>query len=141
MKKTKLLWILWAAAYVICTVCGFFPVAPGALSGLFVLLSLGFFVSPALLIFDAVQSKNLKTLRVIRNLSLISLGLTLVTIVLNFVSIQASDAWGLVLYWLLILVSTPMICSQVWVIGLFGWAMLLMTCLHYLRKKNKGPLV
>ena len=121
--------------YAICTVCGFFPVAAGALYGLFILLSLGFFVPPALLLFEAVQNKQPKILRIIRNLSLISLGLTLVTIVLNFVSIQASAAWGLVLYWILILVSTPMVCSQVWVIGLFGWAMLLMTCLHYLRKK------
>ena len=135
MSKTKTLWLLWGAAYGICTVCGFFPVASGALYGLFILLSLGFFVSPALLLFEAVQNKQPKILRIIRNLSLISLGLTLVTIVLNFVSIQASAAWGLVLYWILILVSTPMVCSQVWVIGLFGWAMLLMTCLHYLRKK------
>ena len=135
MKKAKLLWILWAAMYVICTVCGFFPAATDGVYGVFILLSLGFFVPPALLIFDAVQRKNLKILRLIRNLSLISLGLTLVTILLNFVSIQASDAWGTVLYWLLIVVSTPMICSQVWVVGLFGWAMLLMTCLNYLMKK------
>ena len=135
MSKTKTLWLFWGAAYVICAVCGFFPVAPGALFGLFILLSLGFFAPPALLIFEGVQNKNRKILQIIRNLSLISLGLTLVTIVLNFVSIQASDAWGLVLYWMLILVSTPMICSQVWVIGLFGWAMLLMTCLHYLKRK------
>lgn len=139
MSKTKKLWILWAAAYVLCTVCAFFPVASGALSGLFLLLSLGFFVPPGLLIYEAVQRKNYNTLKLIRNLSLISLGLTLLTILLNFVSIQASDAWGLVLYWLLILVSTPMICSQVWVVGLFGWACLLMVCLKYL--KNKGPLV
>lgn len=135
MKNTKLLWIFWAVAYVICTVCAFFPVTPGALSGLFLLLSLGFFVPPAFLIYDAVQNKRRKNLQIIRNLSLISLGLTLVTILLNFVAFQASEAWGLVLYWMLILVSTPMICSQVWVIGLFGWAMLLMTCLNFLKKK------
>jgi hypothetical protein len=135
MKKSKLLWIFWAAAYVICTVCGFFPVTQDAVSGLFILLSLGFFVPPALLIFEAVQNKNRKTLRLVRNLSIISLSVTLVTILLNFASIQASVAWGTVLYWLLILVSTPMVCSQVWVIGLFGWAMLLMTCLHYLKRK------
>ena len=134
MSKTKKLWIIWAAAYVICTVCAFFPVAPGALTGLFLLLSLGFFVPPALLIFDAVQNKKPKNLKILRNLSLISLCLTLVMIILNFVSVQASETWGLVLYWMLILVSTPMVCSQVWVIGLFGWAMLLMTCLHYLKK-------
>ncbi len=136
MKNSKKYWILWAVAYGICTVCGFFPVAPGAVSGLFVLLSLGFFVPPAFLIYEAVQNKWPKTLRIIRNLSLISLALTLVTILLNFVSIQASEEWGLVLYWLLILVSTPMICSQVWVLGLFGWAMLLFTCLTYLKKKK-----
>ena len=136
MKNTKHLWIIWAAAYVICTVCAFFPVAQGALSGLFVLLSMGFFVPPAFLIYKAVQNKWPKILRIIRNLSLISLGLTLVAILLNFVSIQASQEWGLVLYWILILVSTPMICSQVWVIGLFGWAMLLFTSLTYLKKKK-----
>ena len=135
MKNTKLIWCLWAVAYVICTVCAFFPVASGALTGLFLLLSLGFFVPPALLIFEGVQRKNRKILQIIRNLSLISLGLTLVLILLNFVAFQASQAWGMVLYWLLILVSTPMICSQVWVVGLFGWACLLMTCLKFLKKK------
>ena len=136
MTKIKKLWIIWASAYVICTVCAFFPVATGALTGLFLLLSLGFFVPPGFLIYEAVQSKRPKTLRMIRNLSIISLSLTLVTILLNFVAFEASRAWGLVLYWLLILVSTPMICSQVWVIGLFGWAMLLFTCLTYLKKKK-----
>ncbi len=135
MDKMKKIWIIWAVAYAVCTVCAFFPVAPGALSGLFLLLSLGFFVPPGFLIYEAVQNKRAKTLKSIRNLSIISLSLTLVMILLNFVSFQASEAWGLVLYWMLILVSTPMICSQVWVIGLFGWAVLLMICLHYLKKK------
>lgn len=135
MSKMKKLWLIWAAMYIICTVCAFFPVSEGALSGLFVLLSLGFFVPPGFLIFEAVQSKWPETLKQIRTLSLISLGLTLVTLLLNLVSVQASESWGRVLYCLLILVSTPMICSQVWVIGLFGWALLLMICLKYLRKK------
>ena len=135
MRKTKKIWIIWAVAYVLCTVCAFFPVTQGALSGLFLLLSLGFFVPPAFLVYQGVQARNPKILKIIRNLSLISLGLTLLTILLNFLSIQASDSWGLVLYWLLILVSTPMVCSQVWVVGLFGWACLLMVCLKYLRKR------
>ena len=135
MNKTKKLWMIWAAAYVICTVCAFFPVAQGALTGLFLLLSLGFFVPPGFLIYEAVQNRSPKTLKMIRNLSIISLSLTLLTILLNFVAFEASKAWGLVLYWLLILVSTPMVCAQVWVIGLFGWAMLLFTSLTYLRKK------
>ena len=135
MSKCKKIWIIWAVAYVLCTVCAFIPATQSALAGLFLLLSLGFFVPPAFLIVEAVQKKSPKILKTIRNLSLISLGLTLVAILLNFVSIQASDSWGLVLYWLLILVSTPMVCSQVWVVGLFGWACLLMVCLTYLKKR------
>ena len=135
MDKTKKLWIIWAAAYVMCTVCAFFPVAQGALTGLFLLLSLGFFVPPGFLIYEAVQNKRPKILKMIRNLSIISLSLTLLTILLNFVAFEASKAWGLVLHWLLILVATPMICAQVWVVGLFGWAMLLFTSLTYLKKK------
>lgn len=135
MKNTKNLWIIWAVAYVICTLCAFFPASDDAASGLALLLSLGFFVPPGVLIYKGVTKKWPKILRVIRNLSILSLSLTLVTILLNFLSVQLSEAWGLVLYWLLILVSTPMICSQVWVVGLFGWAVLLFTCLTYLKKK------
>lgn len=135
MKNTKHLWIIWAALYVVCTVCSFFPVASGAATGLFVLLSLGFFVPPAFLIYKALQRGWPKILRVIRNLSLLSLGLTLIMIVLNFASVEASREWGVALNVLLVLVSTPMVCSQVWVIGLFGWAVLLFTCLTYLKKK------
>ena len=135
MKNTKKLWIIWAIAYVICTVCAFFPASNDAASGLFLLLSLGFFVPPAVLIYKGVTKKWPKILRVIRNLSIISLASTLVMILLNFVSIQLSEAWGVALYWILIVVSTPMICSQVWAVGLFGWAVLLFTCLNYLKKK------
>lgn len=134
MKNTKLFWLLWAAAYAVCTVCSFFPVAPGLLSSLFLLLSLGFFVPPGFLIYDAVKNKKPKTLKIVRNLSLISLGLTLVLILLNFATVTASKAWGLAMYCLLALVSTPMICSQIWVLGLFGWACLLMVCLKFLKK-------
>ena len=86
------------------------------------------------------MKRKILTLVLAAILFLLSLGLTLASILLNFLSIQASKDWGLVLNWILILVSTPMVCSQIWVLGLFGWACLLMVCLKYLRK-NKGPLV
>ena len=126
MKNTKLLWYLWAAMYAICTVCGYISIVPDFLGGLFTLLSLGFFVPPALLIYKAVQDKNRKILQIIRNLSLISLGLTLGVLLLNLATVTASENWGLAMYLILNLVSSPMICSQVWVVGLFGWACLLM---------------
>ena len=91
MKNTKNIWIIWAVAYVICTVCAFFPASNDAASGLYLLLSLGFFVPPAALIYKGVTKKWPKILRVIRNLSIISLASTLVMILLNFVSVQLSE--------------------------------------------------
>ena len=106
MKKNKLFWLLWAGMYVICTVCSFFPIAAGFLSGLFVVLSLGFFVPPGILIYRAVWANERTPLKIIRNLSLLSLGLTLVLILLNFATVTASEEWGLVMYWLLIFPAT-----------------------------------
>jgi hypothetical protein len=66
---------------------------------------------------------------------LLSLGLTVLAIVLNFFSANGSAAWGIVAWWFLLLVSTPMVCSQIWVISLFLWAFLLMGTITCLRKK------
>ena len=70
-------------------------------------------------------------MRTIRNLSVASLALTLVLLVVNFLSVGASKAAGDVLYVLLIILSAPMVCGQVWVLSLFLWACLLMVCLKY----------
>lgn len=135
MKKIKKLWILWAVAYGICAICGFLSNVSDTGYGLLILVGMGFFVPPGLLLFEAVQRKDRKTLKWVRNLSIASLSATLGMILINFLAFQSSVAWGKVLYWILNLVSVPMLCAQVWVIGLFGWACLLMTSLTYLRRK------
>lgn len=135
MKNTKNLWILWGALYLLCGVCGFISDPQGLWYGLFVLLSLGFFVPPAILLYDAVTEKNGKILRILRLLSILSLALTFLMLVVNFLAIHASEAWGAVLYWILLLVSVPMACAQAWVIGLFGWACLLMATFILSKKK------
>ncbi len=135
MKNTIKLWILWGGLYLLCALLGFFPDPQGLWYGLFVLLGLGFFVPPSILLYDAVKTKNGKTLRILRLLSFLSLGLTLLMLVVNFLAVQASEAWGAVLYWILLLVSVPMVCAQAWVIGLFGWACLLMATFMFSKKK------
>lgn len=134
MTRTKKIWISWGVLYLICTLCGFFSAPDGVWYGVQVLLSLGFFVPPVLLVYHGVTQKSIRLLKAIRLLSILSLSLTLGMILVNFLAINASSAWGKVLYWLLIVVSTPMICSQAWVIGLFGWACLLMASITYLKK-------
>lgn len=133
--KRKNLYIAWAVLYVICAALGFIHEPEGVLAGVMVTLSLLFFLPPAILLYRAIPREQWGTVRVVRNLSIASLALTLVMLVLNFLSLGASDAAGYVLYGLLILVSSPMVCAQAWVVSLFLWACLLMVSLKYLKKK------
>lgn len=137
MKKTEntSYYIAWGALYVICAGLSFIPEPQGALNGLMLMLSLGFFVPPALLLYRAVKQRRWNTVRLLRWISSASLVLTFVMLLVNFLSFDASDAAGLVLNGLLILVSVPMICSGAWVLSLFLWALLLMLCLKY--RKNR----
>ena len=59
-------------------------------------------------------------------LSILSLGVTLLCLLLNVWSVGMTADMGEFLYILLGLVSAPMFCGRIWLIGLFGWASLLM---------------
>jgi hypothetical protein len=135
MTKTKKIWIAWAVLYGICTVLSFILTAPGTLSGLMTVLSIGFFVPGLLLLLEGKKKQDTALLKKLRLVCLLSLGLTVLAIVLNFFSANGSAAWGIVAWWFLLLVSTPMVCSQIWVISLFLWAFLLMGTITCLRKK------
>lgn len=136
MKKPKNYWIAWGILYLTCTLWGFIPSASGALYALLVLTSLGFFIPPALILHHAIVREEWMSVRIIRNLSIASLAATTIMIVFNFLSANYSDAVGTVLYWVLIIVSTPMVCSQVWIISLFAWAILMVVSISQLRKKR-----
>ena len=70
----------------------------------------------------------------VRNLSVLSLGVTLVTLILNFVLAVSSETLGNLLHYVLTIVSAPMMCSGYWVLSLFLWACLLMASLKGLKK-------
>ena len=134
MSKPTKLWITWGCLYLLCTACAFIAVDPGFLYGLFIVFSIGFFIPGGMLLHYGITQNQQKLVKTIRLISIISLSLTVLMIVLNFLTARDSAAVGTVMYWLLILVSTPMICSQVWVLGLFGWAFLLMASILYNKK-------
>ena len=134
MRK-KILYISWAVLYALCAGFGFIPSPVSPIYWVLMFFSLLFFVPPAMILYQAAKSGDKKELRRIRNLSLISLGATLAAIILNICSVAFTKAAGTAVYWILIIVSSPMICAQVWVISLFLWACLLMTALQQLRKK------
>jgi len=133
MNKTSY-FALWGGMFILCAVLGFIPEPAGIFRVLLILLAIAFFLPPAALLYKAVQGKDRATLLLVRNLSAASLGLTLAAIVANFLSLMAPEAVGNVLYAVLAIISTPMFCGQYWVLGLFGWAFLLMATLSQLRK-------
>lgn len=127
----KLLFALWGGLYVLCAAIGFLPTADGALGILRTLLAILFFLPPLLLI----RTGEIQTLRLIRNLSAIWLVLTTVLIIGNFLTVGASLRLGNMLFALLAIISSPMICGQIWVVSLFGWSYLMFAAMGGLRTK------
>ena len=126
----KILFALWGVFFLLCAGLGFLPESTGWMTA----LSLLFFLPPAALLYRADREKDRHTLLLVRNLSLLSLAVTLVALILNFVLAVSSETLGNILHSVLTIVSAPMICSGYWVLSLFLWACLLMASLRLLKK-------
>ena len=124
MKKNVLLG-LWAGLFMLCAVLGFVPQPEGVLKWLLTALGLVFFAPPAVLLHRAKEARDRAAAVLVRNLAAVSLGLTLVLLVANVLSVLGGEMLGNVLNALLAVVSTPMYCGQVWVLTLFCWAFLM----------------
>lgn len=124
--KRKLIYCLWGCLYILCVGLGFVKNPEGYGKVLLTLSALIFFLPGAYLLYDGFRCQNRRAVLQIRWISLLSLALTLVFLILNFLSVHWSAQAGNALYELLILVSAPMVCSQYWVLSLFLWACMLM---------------
>ena len=122
----KYLYALWAVLFILCAGLGFIPEPGRALEIFMTGMSVLFFVPPAVLVYRAARTGETDTLKLVRNLSALSLGITLVTLILNLLGAVYSEMLGNILHFILIVVSTPMIASGYWVLSLFLWACLLM---------------
>ncbi len=129
----KNVYVLWGGLFVLCAGLGLIPEPKGALKTVMTVLSLMFFLPPAILLR---RHRDRETLKILRNFAMASLGLTLLGLVANFLSLMAPEAVGNVLYGMLVIVSTPMVCSGYWLLSLFCWAMLLMAALRELGSRN-----
>ena len=126
----KLLYMLWAGLFVLCAGLGFIPEPEGAFKIALTCISLVFFLPPAWLLYRG----DVSDAKLVCNLSALSLGLTLILLVLNFLTALQSDFLGQVLHYTLVIVSSPMICSGHWAMSMFLWACLLMMSLKLLKK-------
>lgn len=134
MKKNVLL-ALWGVLWTVCCGIGLIrtvllPEPEGMVRHLMTLAAVACFVPPALL----VRSGGARMLALVRNLSLCSLSLTVVLIIANFLSYAAPETLGNILYYMLVIVSSPMICGGRWVLSLFLWACLLVASQKKLKK-------
>ncbi len=128
---------LWAGLYLICCVLGFLPEQQGFSFYAMALVSVAFFVPPFLLLRQAKLQKDGKTVKLVRLLSLLSLGLTTVLLVANFLSVlSASEALGTVLHIALTIVSVPMLSSGTSLLSLFLWACLLFYSISKEKKRQ-----
>ena len=128
---------IWAVLYILCGLLGFIPEPGPVLSVFLILLAIGFFVPPFFLLRNAEREGDRNTAALVRNLSALSLGLTVALLVLNFLSLMWPEALGTALYAVLVIVSAPMVCGQYWVLSLFLWACLLIMSVQMLKNRKK----
>ena len=128
----KTLFALWGGLYALCAGLGFIPAPTGVLKFLLVVLAAAFFVPPLMIVYG---KSNRHTLQLVRNLAAWWLVLTTALLVINFMSAAAPVHLGDLLYAVLVIVSSPMICGQYWVLSLFGWAFVMFAAMAQLKKK------
>ena len=132
MNKNTL-FVMWGGLFVLCAGLGFVPQPEGWVRPVLSALSLVFFLPP----FFLLRGGSRETAALIRNLSLLSLGLTLALFVASILTAAGSERLGNFLHGVLAIVSTPMLCSGQWALSLFLWACLLMLSL---KKRGKPPV-
>lgn len=134
--NTKGLYCIWLIMFAICACLGFLPAPAGAAGLLCILLAVGFFVPPVLIVYQSWKRQSLENIRLVRNLAIGSLVMTLLTLIGNFFTLAAPEWVGNALYAVLVIVSAPMICGQIWFISLLLWAALMWSCILLLGRKK-----
>ena len=127
--KNRFLFALWGAMFILCAGLGFIPEPAGVLRVLLTGLSILFFLPPAVLVWKGRREKDRMALSLVRNLSIASLSLSVLLIIANFLTVFRSELLGDILHGVLVVVSSPMICSGHWAMSLFFWACLLIASL------------
>ena len=125
--NNRFLFALWGALFILCAGLGFIPEPTGAVALLLTAVSVLFFLPPAVLVWQGRKAHDRALLALIRNLSIASLSLSVLLLIANFLTAFHSQLLGDILHGVLVVVSSPMICSGHWAMSLFFWACLLIS--------------
>ena len=134
LRDKGILKAIWAGMFIVCSVLGFLPPQTGANRVLLVILTVLFFVAPGWLVWVSYTKGDRATLRLVRLLCAISLGSTVFLLICNFLSVLGPAWLGNVLYYALVIFSTPMLCGHYWVLSLLLWSALLWSSHAALKK-------
>ena len=116
----------WAVLSILCASLGFMVNPTGGVKVALVIISVLCFVPGAMLLAEGYRKESRKTVVTVRWICLVSLILTVIFLVVFFLCAAfASEAVVNVIFVILTLVSTPMLCSQYWALSLFLWGCLL----------------
>ena len=132
----KWLFPVWAVLFALCAGLGFLPEPEGADKVCCIVMSVLFFVPPAAIVYLGWREQDWESVRLVRNLALGSLALTLAALIANFLTVAAPLWVGDLFYAVLVIVTAPMVCSQFWIVSLALWAALMWTCIQLLGKKK-----
>ncbi len=133
--SNTVLYALWGVLYALCAGLGFVTEPGAALLILMRLLAVALFVPPLMLNHRFAKAGNRAGLALNRNLSGLWLILTSLLLVGNFLSVLASETVGNMLYALLTVVGSPLVCGGSWAMTIFLWAYVLFDSLAKLKKK------
>ncbi len=135
--RTLLYKILWAGMFIVCAVLGFVSQPDTASSIIMKILGLLFFLPPALLLAESWKTRCVSELKRLRLVAILSLSVSFVLMIANFLSVLGPEWLGDVLYWTLAVVGTPMACLQGPVVSLLAWAVLLFAAMEGLKEAKK----
>jgi len=133
--SNTVLYTLWGALYALCAGLGFVREPGEGLKFLMTALSVALFLPPFVLNYRSGKRGDRRTLTLVQNLSGIWLVLACILLVGNFLSVMASETLGNILYNLLTIVASPLVCSGSWALAIFLWACVFFDARAKLKKK------
>lgn len=137
--KDKQLYLYWLYLFILCAALGFIPERSNLLTAVLALLWLLFYVPGSVLLYRSIRSGRRTHLRNVLLISVVSLVLTTLAIIANYATalVPNNRLLGNILNAVLVIISSPMMCSPLPGGSLFLWACLMLTAISYWKKTKK----
>ncbi len=135
--KQKIALGVWGVFYCLCAGLGHIVNATTSQSVALTIVSVLFFVPGFYLLVDAIKNQNVRQLKLLRIIGFSSLALTFLMLLVNILSVLASETLGNVLHEILIFVSVPMFACRPRALSLFLWAFLGFASIKKFNQENK----